>query len=112
MISFGCDPERAEELKQIVYREVEELRNKAPEELYITKVREGLKNSYQEALETNGFWLDELESVYFHELDPEIILQKNKLYDSLDAEMIRETAQLYLTPGNFVELVLYPTEQE
>ena len=28
---FGCDPERSEELKQIVYREVEELKNSPPE---------------------------------------------------------------------------------
>lgn len=110
MISFGCDPERADELKQIVYQEVEALRNLPPEELYITKVREGLKKSYQEALERNGFWLDELESAYFHNLDPETILLKNEQYDSLDGAVIHETALLYLNPENFVELVLYPEE--
>ena len=109
-IGFGCDPERAEDLKQIVYDEVEALKQNEPDELYITKVREAYKTTYQENLEKNGYWLEQLEGHYFHQLDPGLILQKNERYDGLNGKLIQETAELYLNQDNFVELILYPEQ--
>ena len=109
-ISFGCAPERARELTDIVYEEIEKLKENPPEEIYIIKVREQYKFSYQESLEENGYWLNQLQQAYFHDLDQKMILEKEKMFDTLTPDLVRETAMLYLNRENYVELILYPEE--
>jgi len=110
IISFGCDPERAQELIELVYEEIQTIISEPLDELYVTKVTEGLKKSYQEALERNSFWLNQLQQVYFNDLDQAIILEKEDLYDTLTPELVRETAALYLNMNNYVEYILYPED--
>ncbi len=107
-ISFGCAPERARELADIVYEEIEKLKERPPEEIYITKVREQYRFSYRESLEENGYWLNQLRQVYFYNLDQKMILEKEKMFDTLTPDLVQETAMLYLDRGNHVELILYP----
>ena len=111
-ILFSCDPERVDELTQIVFREIEKLQNTPPEDIYITKVRETQKRSFEQNLQDNTFWMNAIEAAYLNGLDPSLILQYNKLVDSLNAQDIQRAAAAALNMKNYVKIVLYPENMQ
>lgn len=110
-IGFGCDPERAEELITSVFEQIDLLKAEAPDETYLTKVREASIRQHETALKENGTWLSSLQFYDQTELDPNTILEGAKpFYDELTPAMIQEAAQRYLDIDNYVQVVLLPEE--
>jgi len=107
-ISFGCDPDRVEELTQSVFQVLDTLKINGPEEIYITKIRESQMRSYEINLKENNFWINNLQNYYFTGRNPELILEYPKLVKILSAEMIKETAKKYLDMNNYIQVELMP----
>ncbi len=110
-ISFGCDPERVEELSGMVFSVLDTIRKFGAEEKYIKKVTEAQKRSYETQLKENAFWLNSLEQYAFTSRDPKLILQYLELVDSLDKKLIQQAAQNYIDFNNYVKVVLYPVKE-
>lgn len=104
-ISFGCDPVRAEELTERVFRELDDIRENLPSELNMTKIKEMDRRSYEEALERNRFWLGSLEEADFYDLPYTVIRRFPDLVASLEGREIREMAREVLA-GPYVRLTL------
>jgi zinc protease len=109
-ISFGCDPERVEELTRSIFKVLDSLKTNGPEEIYITKVRETQLRSYEINLKENGFWINNLQNYYFTGRNPELILEYPKLVKTLDADVMMQTANKYLDMNNYVQVELMPEE--
>ncbi len=109
-VSFGSAPERVEELTKAVFTLIDSLKTFETTELYLTKVKEAQRRKREVDLKENTFWLNVLESYYYHGEDPMEILEYDKLVDSLTLDNIRETAQKYFNMDNYVKVVLYPED--
>lgn len=107
-ISFGCDPERVDELVTTVFSVIDSLKTCPVESEYIIKVAEAQRRSYEVNLEQNGYWLSSLVNYAFRDHDPRLILEFPDLVETLDVEMIRETANRYFDSGNYIQIVLLP----
>lgn len=107
-IGFGCAPERVDELVFEVYKKLDSMVIKAPEELYVKKVKEIAKRENETNVKENRFWLSSLSSAYVNGEDPEEILKRGKLIESLTPEIIWEASKKYCAKGNMVKVVLYP----
>ena len=107
-VFFGCDPERAQELIQAVFDEIEEVKGDEDLSEYIDKVKAQQRRQRETSLEQNGFWLGTLNFYYSHENEDLLDVHRyNELIDSLTAEDIREAARHYLA-DRYVQVVLYP----
>ena len=111
-ISFGCDPERVEELLQAVDEEIARIRTDLATDEEVAQIKEQQRRGRETAKETNGFWLGVLQSVYQFDEDPLTILEYEELFDQLDAEMIRGAANDYLGRENLIQVVLMPEASE
>lgn len=111
-VSFGCDPERVEELLLAVEEEMAKLRDEPATDEEIAQIGEQQRRSRETAKETNGFWLGVLQTVYQFGDDPLSILEYEERFDQLDAEMIRGAAQDYLAGENRVQVMLMPEAAE
>ena len=111
-ISFGCDPARVQELVDETMRKLDTMRMKAPEDIYMTKVKETAKREDEVNLKENRYWLSSLSSNYFNGDDPHLILQRKEMMDKLTAEDIHRAAQKYCATNNLVEVVLYPAKKD
>ena len=111
-IIFGCDPDRVEELLQAVDQEIARIRTDPATDEEVARIRERQRRSRETARETNGFWLSALQSAYRFEEDPLLILEHEKLFDELDAEMIAGAAEDYLGGENVVQVLLMPEASE
>jgi zinc protease len=107
-ISFGSDPERAEELTRVIFAQIDSLRQFGPGADELDKVREIQRRERETNLEENGYWLGQLVSYDQLGLDFGEILTADRLIDRLDADVIRQVAEGCLRQDNYVLVTLYP----
>ena len=68
-ISFGSDPDRADELLEAVYGEIERLKGSPPTEAEVNDVREARRRTWETNQESNSWWLNVLDGRYRYLLD-------------------------------------------
>ncbi len=110
-ISWGCNPDRVEELVNTAFVQIDSLHMKPLEPMYIEKVRETQRRTHEVNLKQNGFWLSNLSAYYSNKEDPQMILNYPRLVDSLTAETIQKTAGKYFNMKNYVKVVLFPEKK-
>ena len=109
-ITFGSDPERVEELTQVIFEQIDSLKTVGTTDLYIDKVKEMRQRQREIDLEENSFWVGSLASLDFNGVDPRRLIQYSTLVDSLTAEAVQQAAQTYFNMDRYVRVVLYPEE--
>ncbi len=107
-ISWGCNPERVEELTNEVFTQIDSLQQFGPTEEYLEKVKEIGMREYERDMQENKFWLSKLQHYYFHGLDPKLILRIDEEVQERTLADVQEAAQKYLKKDNYVRVVLYP----
>jgi zinc protease len=107
-ISFGCDPDRVDELVGQVFTQIDSLSEVPPAETYVTKVKETQRRKLEVDLRQNGYWLSTLWYYDFNKLDKNEILRAPDRIEGLTAQAIQAAAKTYLRRDNYVQIVLYP----
>jgi len=107
-ISFGSDPERADELISFVNAELEKLKESGPTTQEIANVKAQMRRSYETSIRENGYWLSRLVSVYENDGDPNAIDDYMETVDALTPEAIHEAAMTYIDFSNMVRVTLMP----
>ena len=107
-ISFGCDPERLDELVKQAWGVIEEFRNTGPSSGQMANGRTARLRDLETNLQENGFLLNRITSKYEHAEDVADVFDPRALYDQLTATAIRDAARLYLNPKRYVQVTLRP----
>ena len=110
-ISWGCNPDRVDELVNAALQQIDSAKLKPFDPLYIEKVRETQRRAHEVNLKQNGFWLSNLLSYYANNEDPEMILNYPKLVENLNAAAIQNAVKKYFKMDNYVKVVLYPEKK-
>jgi zinc protease len=108
IVQFSCAPERVEELTAQVKAVIEEWRSAPPEDKYASDIAASQRRSLTENVERNSWWLGQIVFSLATDTDPEDLMNRHALYDSLSAELLSETARRYLDDSSYVQAVLYP----
>ena len=108
-ISFGCDPERADELTRAVFDKIEVIKRDGVPEDYVGRVQEQQRQSRAISLESNDFWANALRDAYYRDglEKPLDILRYDELVDALTAESLQQAARTWLTE-RYVQVTLVP----
>ena len=107
-VSFGCDPDRVDELTGVIFEQIDSLQTVGTTDEYLDKVKEMTKRDREVAMEENGFWVNGLSWIDFHGLDPKRYLRYNDMVDSLTVADVQRAAQEYLDRSNYARFVLLP----
>ena len=107
-ISFGCDPQEADALVEVVFAEIARVKSEGVEQSYVDKVQEIQRRRRETSLKENGFWLGALEAYYQHDLDPRLLLEHDRLVGGITPESVQETAKRYLNTERYVLGILKP----
>ncbi|MGD0338779.1 MAG: insulinase family protein [Bacteroidota bacterium] len=111
ILSWGCNPDSVENLIKIVMLQIDSLKLALPDSIYITKVKETERRTYEVNLKENNFWLANLVFYYTNQDNPELILDYPNLVEHLNGQEIRNAVKKYFNMNNYVRVVLYPKEQ-
>ena len=107
-LSFGCDPERVEELAEVVFEQIDSLKTAGTTGEYLTKAKETARRKREVQRKENEFWVSRLMDDDFHGLDPLRALEYDEMVDSLTLEEVGEAAERYFDLENYVRVVLLP----
>jgi zinc protease len=107
-VSFGCAPERLDELIATAFDEIDSVRRFGVGDEYIAKVKETQRREQETRQKQNRFWLSNLEYYLSHGEDPMRILAYPALVEGLTARKIREAAVHYFDLKNYVKVTMVP----
>ncbi len=109
-VFFGMDPDRSGELVRRTLEVIEDVRQEAPSEELLQRVRAQQRESFRRSLRENRFWLSSLEFAVQHGRELAEIPEFPELIESLTAEDIRATAERYLDAEQRIQLLLLPRD--
>jgi len=110
-ISFGCAPERVDELVAAVFAQIDTLKMNGPGESYIRSAKETKKRYFEEKMKENAFWAGNLREAYFLGEDPDDILKDPEIVESMSPTRIRDAARRYFDMNNYMQFVLMPEKE-
>jgi zinc protease len=110
-VNWGCNPTRVDELVKTVMQQLDSLRTKGPDQVYIDKVKEIQRRNREVALKENRFWLSNFRSYYANNENPEEMLGYNQLVDRLSIGAMQTAAKKYFDTNNVVKVVLLPEKK-
>ncbi|MXW63410.1 MAG: insulinase family protein [Bacteroidetes bacterium SB0662_bin_6] len=108
-ISFGSDPERADELAAVVFEEIERIKTDGPDAETVDKVRESQRRAKETNLRENSYWLGRIQGMDQEGRDLRLIPSYD-LIEGWTAEQVQEAAVRYLREDQYAKFVLYPEE--
>jgi len=112
VVQFSCDPDRVEELTDKVQEEIAEFRNSLPDEKYSHDVAESQQRSLRENLKRNSWWLDQMVFAVKSETDPQTMMNRSALYETLSVEILQRAANDYFDDSRYMEIILFPEERK
>ena len=107
-IIFGCSPERVDELTEAVFQVIDSLKTVPVDDIYITKVKETQKRSWEVEKKRNDFWENTLFRYYFYDMDLSQIFKSLDRIDNFSKEAVMNAARKYFNEKNYVKVVLFP----
>jgi zinc protease len=110
-VQFGSAPENVESLTAAVMSEIERLQKEGPSAADVSAVKEQEKNSLQEALLQNGYWLNSLQAVHLLGRDARRIPQRMERAESLTQENIHAALRKYFPINRHTIVTLMPEAQ-
>lgn len=109
-ISFPCGPENVEKLKAAALAELNKLLLNGPEEKDLIKIKEAQRLELKEKMKQNNFWLSNLSTMLYYNIDFNEILKAEADIEALTAKDIQDAANKYIAKNRIIT-VLLPEEK-
>ncbi len=109
-ITFGCAPDRVDELVQAAFNQIQAIKTGPVDEQYLVKIRETQRRERETNLKQNSYWIRLLQFYYTNHFDIKNIYRFDELVDNLNAQALQTAATKYLNTGNYVKVILYPRD--
>jgi zinc protease len=110
-VQFGSAPENVESLTAEVLKEIERLQKEGPSAADVQAVKEQEKNSLQDALLQNGYWLNSLQTAHLLGRDPRRIPLRLERTESLSQQNIHDALKKYFPLQRHTIVSLMPEAQ-
>ncbi len=110
-VSFETDPERVDELKELVYLELDSLRNGHVKERYLEEYREAYRKGRSENLEEPRTWISMM-SAYAQNQPVRYTAERDQLVESITLEQVVEFANRILNEDRMLDVVFLPMKEE
>jgi zinc protease len=107
-ISFGCSPDRTDELVKSVLKEIEQLKTNGPSDKQVADVKETFLRDQETNMKQNGYVLAQIAARYQYGEDLTSLFNMSEYYNKITPAMVRDAARQYLNTSNFVKVTLFP----
>ena len=111
LIAFECDPERASELKEIIYRELKEIATNGPTQVNLEKTVSNMLKNREEEKQHNSYWASTVTSFYLYGNDNNDDKNFAGILNSLTVKDMKKLAKKYLAKADLLEMVFVPEKK-
>jgi zinc protease len=105
-IVFDTDPAKQEKILNIVKTELQRIADEGPTEISLTKSRDNILKSRAEAMQTNRYWLNALDTYYYRNFDMHTDYEST--LQSIKESDIKDFTNKFLSQDNVIEVVMSP----
>ena len=110
-IQFDCDPERAADLKMLVYAELDKLASEGPSEEDLSKTVENILKDRQQSKEHNSYFLSTLYSYYLYGINYDDPANYEDIVNNLTTKDVLQVMKVFYDNPNVVDVVFVPKEE-
>lgn len=111
-ITFGCTPDRVQELSDAVMVEIRSIMNNPPDQKNVDKVKESQRREWELNIEKNSYWLNSLTVYYRESRDLSDFMKFNELIEGFSAKDAQAAAVRYFNLDNMIQVTLFPEDHE
>lgn len=111
-INFDTDPEKADHLKSIIFREIEKIVAEGPTQEDLDKVILNIKKERAQAKEHNKYWMNMLYNKYYHGINFDASENFDAILDSLTTEQMQTFTEAFYTEADILDVVFLPKKEE
>lgn len=110
LISFDCDPARANDLKAIIYRELDILQKNGPSKDNLDKAVNNMLKTREENKMHNSYWLGTLSRYYSYGINSNDPANYEEILKSFTIKDIRKIATKMFKKADVVDLIFKPVQ--
>ncbi len=110
MITFDCDPARANDLKAIIYRELDNLMKNGPSQVNLDKAVSNMIKTHEESKLHNSYWSSVLARYYSYGINSDDPANYEKILESFTVKDIKKLASKMLKKADVVDLIFKPAQ--
>lgn len=107
-ITFGCQPQRVEELCSVVMAQIDSVSNYALSPEYINKVRETQLKAFEKDSKENSSWIGWITGALRYGISLVDYLPNENRIKALSAADIQSAAKKFFNKNNYIRVALYP----
>ncbi len=107
IVFFGCDPERAEELKTTVFDVIEKLKENISEDILI-KIKEANYQQHDKNVLENSFWDSAVSEAELSGASLDWIKNFREMIGKITTDELEAAARKYFNTDSFIDVTLYP----
>ena len=111
VIAFECDPERAQELKGIIYRELENIAVNGPRQSDLEKTVSNLLKTREEEREHNSYWANTIRNYYLTGIDRNDDSNYSDVLNKFTVRKVKKMTKKFLDKADLLELVFVPEKK-
>lgn len=111
LVAFECDPERAPELKQIIYTELDAIAKNGPRQLDLDKTVSNLIKSREETSQHNSYWANTVRTYYLTGIDMNDDRNFAAILNKLTVKDMKKAVKKFLARADLLELVFVPEKK-
>ena len=108
MIQFDCDPDRAEELRKIIYNEIDSIIIKGPKKENLDKAVSNMLKNREETRMHNSYWSNTLYSYYFNGINNNDPANFEKILNSFTTKDIQAVASKFFKKADIADIIFKP----
>lgn len=109
-IMFDCDPERASDLKSIVFREIDKIIKEGPSQENLDKAVSNVLKTREESKLHNSYWLTTLYTFYFSGIDYNNPDNYENILKKITIEDIQAVASELFGESDMADILFKPSE--
>jgi zinc protease len=110
MIAFDCDPARANDLKAIIYQELDSIMTKGPSQENLDKTVNNLLKTREEERMHNAYWLGILSRYYSYGINSNDPANYETILKSFTVKDIKKIANRMFKKADVVDLIFKPAK--
>jgi len=107
-IQFDCDPDKADHLKSICYREIDKIVKNGPSQEDLNKVILNLKKNREQSKHHNKYWSNAIKHFYVHGENTVDAANYENILDNLTIKDVKKAAKKFFKKVNKVDVTLLP----
>ena len=107
-MTFDTDPEKAQHLKSIIYREIDKIAAEGPTAEDLDKVVKNLQKNREQSKLHNSYWMQALNTYYVYSYNPAAPENFEKILENMTAAKVQQFVKSFVSKADVVDIIFKP----